>query len=460
MVADVLGFYQERIANEGFLGTATERRSVHELARLIGYEPKPGVAARAWLAFDVDDRVPAPPGSALPPSAIVPAGTRVQSVPGQDELPQTFETSTELVAHAERNEMRPRLSVPAELDAGADRIYLEGLATDLGPGDVIVIFDKEDGCEAKPVQRVVPDHEHDRTRIDFIADPGEIVGTPAAGGAAGTVSPTPVGLAPSEAKAVLGQTWSDSTLGSFFTVNSWSIAAFLAYAAASPASPEQGPAEPGVYVLRGAAQRVRRQRAEAQRSPQDGLAGRLGRRSTQRDHRQRLAGRRKAKRCITTTRSTSIRRPARPGRLLARARGRRRGVYARTESKTAGQPLPRRLRDQRQGDERELTGPPVPRRGELGDFTIRATTVHAESERLEQAELLLDETFDAEDEELMLDRLVLGLEPGQPIGFSGEDAELDGVRWNEVVTLVEATHSGGTRRCTSATSSTPTSAPP
>src|SRR5688572_14929941 len=37
-VADVLTFYKERIANEGFLRTATERRSVLELARAIGYE--------------------------------------------------------------------------------------------------------------------------------------------------------------------------------------------------------------------------------------------------------------------------------------------------------------------------------------------------------------------------------------------------------------------------------------
>lgn len=42
-VADVLTFYQERIANEGYLRTATERRSVLELARLVGYQPRPGV---------------------------------------------------------------------------------------------------------------------------------------------------------------------------------------------------------------------------------------------------------------------------------------------------------------------------------------------------------------------------------------------------------------------------------
>src|SRR5687768_4171661 len=44
ITADVLSFYQERIANEGFLGVATERRSVLELARAIGYELTPGVA--------------------------------------------------------------------------------------------------------------------------------------------------------------------------------------------------------------------------------------------------------------------------------------------------------------------------------------------------------------------------------------------------------------------------------
>ena len=46
VVGDVLTFYQERIANEGFLRTATERLSVLTLARAIGYELKPGVSAK------------------------------------------------------------------------------------------------------------------------------------------------------------------------------------------------------------------------------------------------------------------------------------------------------------------------------------------------------------------------------------------------------------------------------
>ena len=45
----------ERIANEGFIGTAIQRRSVLELARMIGYELAPGVASSAHLAFSVED---------------------------------------------------------------------------------------------------------------------------------------------------------------------------------------------------------------------------------------------------------------------------------------------------------------------------------------------------------------------------------------------------------------------
>src|SRR5688572_23398024 len=53
-VLDILTFYQERLANESYLLTAIERRSLLEQARLIGYEPRPGVAASTFLAFTVE----------------------------------------------------------------------------------------------------------------------------------------------------------------------------------------------------------------------------------------------------------------------------------------------------------------------------------------------------------------------------------------------------------------------
>jgi predicted phage baseplate assembly protein len=118
-VADVLTFYQERIANEGFLRTATERRSVLELARAIGYELSPGVAASVHLSFTVEEA----PGA--PRRSFIAKCTQVQSVPAQGKPPQVFETSSDFTALAEWNRLRPRLTRPADVailisEAGAE----------------------------------------------------------------------------------------------------------------------------------------------------------------------------------------------------------------------------------------------------------------------------------------------------------------------------------------------------
>ena len=152
IVADVLTFYQERIANEGFLRTATDRRSVLELARAIGYELNPGVAASAFLQFTVEEiigsaaatgatpgmRTPVPPGpgSSAFNSGIVdiPGGTQVQSVPAPGKLPQTFETAGNFQAHAEWNQLSPRLSRRADLALSNGKLYLIGDSSAFLPG--------------------------------------------------------------------------------------------------------------------------------------------------------------------------------------------------------------------------------------------------------------------------------------------------------------------------------------
>ena len=50
MMLDVLTFYQERLANESYLRTATQLSSLMGLSRLIGYQPSPGVGASTYLA--------------------------------------------------------------------------------------------------------------------------------------------------------------------------------------------------------------------------------------------------------------------------------------------------------------------------------------------------------------------------------------------------------------------------
>jgi len=132
---DVLAFYQERIANEGFLRTAVERRSVLELARAIGYELRPGVAASTFLAFTLDNF----PGG--PTEAVIPVGTKAQSVPGQDEKPQLFETVEEIDAKAAWNAIPARQSVPFIPPKGGSSLYLQGANLNLKPGDALLIID-------------------------------------------------------------------------------------------------------------------------------------------------------------------------------------------------------------------------------------------------------------------------------------------------------------------------------
>jgi predicted phage baseplate assembly protein len=131
----VLSFHSERIAQEGFLRTATERGSVLELARALGYELRPGVAAQTWLSFAMS----AVPGVAdeLP----VPVGTRVQSVPGPDELPQVFETVEPLSARPEWNAVPVRATASAPPSAGESVLLLLGADLVLTTGDVVLVVD-------------------------------------------------------------------------------------------------------------------------------------------------------------------------------------------------------------------------------------------------------------------------------------------------------------------------------
>jgi uncharacterized phage protein gp47/JayE len=54
-MADILSYYQDRIANESFLATAQERRSVIHHLRLIGYELAPASAASAKVSLIVSN---------------------------------------------------------------------------------------------------------------------------------------------------------------------------------------------------------------------------------------------------------------------------------------------------------------------------------------------------------------------------------------------------------------------
>jgi predicted phage baseplate assembly protein len=188
-VGDVLTFYQERIANEGYLRTATERCSILELARLIGYKLRPGVSASVYLAYTLDD-------NSAP--VTIPIGTRSQSVPEPGETAQFFETAEPLKARVEWNDLKPRMSRPPLIflhqnpealtreqfnqDVRViEKVYFEGTTTNLNRGDALLFVFGEGASQQliRRVEKVNPDSPANRTEVVLQALPlGEQIMAP------------------------------------------------------------------------------------------------------------------------------------------------------------------------------------------------------------------------------------------------------------------------------------------
>lgn len=180
---DVLSFYQERIANENYIRTATERRSILELARLIGYELAPGVAAATSLAFTLQE-VPGSPALAAGPVTI-PVGSRVQSVPGPGEMPQTFETVEPIEARSEWNAIGVPTTYTWRPKIGDRELWLAGAGSPVQPGDTILIVGQarlevpgSEEWDVRVVTAVEEDRPNQRVRITwddpFGSEPGNV----------------------------------------------------------------------------------------------------------------------------------------------------------------------------------------------------------------------------------------------------------------------------------------------
>jgi len=170
-VADVLTFYQERIANEGYLRTATERRSILELARLVGYALRPGVAATVYPAFTME--------TGYNKGSEIPAGTRIQSIPGPGEMPQFFETSEKIDARADWNNLQPRLTRPQFVTQNnatkIDTFYLQGISTNLKPNaPLLLVFEGKQVF--RQVQAVEPQAMENRTMVKLQPIPEPVSG--------------------------------------------------------------------------------------------------------------------------------------------------------------------------------------------------------------------------------------------------------------------------------------------
>ncbi|MEU8985998.1 putative baseplate assembly protein [Streptomyces sp. NPDC048558] len=170
LLGDLLTFHSERIADEAYIRTANEHRSLVLLGRLVGHRPRPGVAAATHLAYTLERD---PRAEALP--VLIPRGARSHSVPASaDEQSLTFETSRDLTARWDWNELkvrrrRPSLVTPEDLERRSE-LFVEGTANSLQTGDqLLFVFGEQAGGERKllPVAKARVDRDDEITAISL-----------------------------------------------------------------------------------------------------------------------------------------------------------------------------------------------------------------------------------------------------------------------------------------------------
>ena len=137
-LADILTFYNERIANESYMQTAAFPETLNRVIRTIGYRPRPGIAAAGTVG-------------ALPMSATpftLPAGFQIASKPGPGKSPQVFELSVQTtitpvtVAPVQPPPVEDLTQPTASGGTMLGPLLLKGVVTKAKPGDELLLLKK------------------------------------------------------------------------------------------------------------------------------------------------------------------------------------------------------------------------------------------------------------------------------------------------------------------------------
>jgi predicted phage baseplate assembly protein len=154
-LADVLSFYQERIANEAYLPTAVRRDSLLRLAGLIDYRAGPGAGAGGLVAFTVE------PGR----SVTVPVGFRIGSRAAPGRPAAVFETDEAVTALGEHSRIALAATAPVDQLAqptgkATRQVVLTGTANRLAVGDRVLVVEHQGQAGEKATARQL-------TGVDF-----------------------------------------------------------------------------------------------------------------------------------------------------------------------------------------------------------------------------------------------------------------------------------------------------
>ena len=131
--ADVLTFYNERIATQAYLRTADQLASVQRLIRLLGYRPRPGVGAHGRLAAITSGKTP----------LTLPAGFPIQSKPGPGKLPQTFELDAETLVEPPGAITADPVGTGNLAGDDAQSVLLNGRVTSVKVGDRLLLLPRQ-----------------------------------------------------------------------------------------------------------------------------------------------------------------------------------------------------------------------------------------------------------------------------------------------------------------------------
>jgi uncharacterized phage protein gp47/JayE len=167
-VCDVLSFYDEVIAHEVYLRTARLRPSLRRLVALLGYVPRPAVAASVNLAILAEGRR----------SIMLPAGTAFRSGAFDGEPPQVFELDADTAVHPLNNAWALGVAPSGVLGDGSatvaqyTHLLFEPGASPLDKGDVVLVLvgDQPAQPPVATVKDVTTEEGKDRkkyTRVEF-----------------------------------------------------------------------------------------------------------------------------------------------------------------------------------------------------------------------------------------------------------------------------------------------------
>ena len=161
-VCDVVSFYDETIAHETYLRTARLAPSVRKLVGLLGYRPRPAVAARARLAIRADGRLP----------LVMPAGLAFRSSAFGSEPPQVFELDADITVHPLLNGWSLAPVRPTTISAGTRALLLAPASARVKADDHLVVLggatpspvytavsvEAVTGADGSPYRKVTLDH--------------------------------------------------------------------------------------------------------------------------------------------------------------------------------------------------------------------------------------------------------------------------------------------------------------